>query len=409
MNDASATERLYFRDSKVHAFTGRILETRAVAEGRAGASCVRLDRTAFYPEGGGQPCDFGILAGARVLDVVEDEHGGIWHTLERAVGEAGREVEGEVDAIRRFDHMQQHSGQHLLSRVFVEQLGLDTSSFHLGVEACSIDLGAANLDPRQIENAEELAARIVREARPVLVRIGAEAEALASRGDGRPDPQYRVVSITGFDDCACGGTHVENTAQIESIVIRRVERINDSRCRVEFQCGGRARRDHRGKRERMRELCRVFSAEEPRLLDAARAVLEKQKDAEKRARDLEREVLPFRVDAILRDAREERGLRYVALELSAAARSQAQPLAQELAKRDRVVAAIVVAGDPGGKAQLFCACGPGSGIKASEWMTTVLADTGGRGGGSPHLAQGGFPSERHAEVASILKRGITGG
>lgn len=395
MTESTATEKLYFRDAGALAFAARVVE---VVSGEAGVARVRLDRTAFYPEGGGQPCDFGTISGVPVVGVEEDETGAIWHALAGAAPAPGAEVSGAVDAARRFDHMQQHTGQHLLSRVFVEQLGLDTDSFHLGAETCTIDLAAAGLTEGQLVAAEERAAEILRAARRVIVRIGDETRELALRGDGRPDPQYRVISIEGFDDCACGGTHVENTAQIEAIVIRRVERINDGRCRVEFLCGGRARRDHRGKRDRIRELCRVFSAEEVRLVDAARAALEKQKDAEKRARELLREVIPARAESLLARALDRDGRRVVVAESPAAEKNAAQLLAQELAKRERVLAALVVAAEPGEKGQLYCACGPGAGEKASDWVNAVLGPVGGKGGGSPHLAQGGFPGERLADV-----------
>jgi alanyl-tRNA synthetase len=395
-----ATERLYYRDSRVLAFEGAVL----AVEGEPNAPRrVCLDRTAFYPEGGGQPADHGELAGARVIAVNEAD-GVIWHTIEGAVPAVGSRVTGRIDPVRRFDHMQQHSGQHLLSRVFVDQLGLDTTSFHLGVDGCSIDLATPGLTDARINAAEERAAELVRDARPVVIRIGDAAHSLQLRGEGLPLPDYRVISIDGFDDCACGGTHVATTAEIELIAIRRVERINESRCRVEFVCGGRARRDYRAKRERIRELSRLLSADEARLVDAGRALLEKQKDAEKRVRELTREALPGRVDRQLAQATTRAGRRVVVIEVPLAERADAAALAQEFAKRPLVLAALIAPGDAGGKGTLYCACGPESGVAAGQWLAAVLAVVGGRGGGSPHLAQGGFPAERGGEVLSAVER-----
>lgn len=399
MNDPSPTERLYYRDSRVLAFAARVV---AVESAETNTTRIRLDRTAFYPEGGGQPCDHGSLEGAAVVDVAESD-GIVWHTIQGTAPSVGAEVEGRIDAPRRFDHMQQHTGQHLLSRVFVEQLGLDTTSFHLGVDGCSIDLATPGLSDARIVAAEERAAEILRDARPVRVRIGAETEGLALRKDGKPAVDYRVISIEGFDDCACGGTHVENTAQIESIVVRRVERINDARCRVEFLCGGRARRDARGKRERLRELSRLFSADESKLLDFAKSALEKQKDAEKRVRDLSKELMPVRAEKLLTGARVAGDRRVLVVELGAEDRADAMPLAAELAKVPGVVAALVAKGTPAEKGLLVCACGPSAAVKASEWVSAVLLAVGGKGGGSPHLAQGGFGAEHHAAVVAAAR------
>lgn len=403
MNEPSPTERLYYRDSRVLAFAARVV---AVEPAEANTARICLDRTAFYPEGGGQPCDHGILQGAAVIDVTETD-GIVWHTIQGAAPSLGAEVEGKIDAARRFDHMQQHTGQHLLSRVFVEQLGLDTTSFHLGVDGCSIDLATPGLSDARIVAAEERAAEILRDARPVRVRIGVETEGLALRKDGKPAADYRVISIDGFDDCACGGTHVENTAQIESIIVRRVERINDARCRVEFLCGGRARRDARSKRERLRELSRLFSADEVKLLDFAKASLEKQKDAEKRVRELSKELMPVRAERLLAGARVVGDRRLLIVELGAEDRTDATPLAAELAKMPGVVAALVAKGSPTEKGLLVCACGPNSAVKASEWVSAVLAAVGGKGGGSPHLAQGGFGAEHHAAVKNAVENFVS--
>lgn len=387
------TTRLYFEDSRALAFSAVVEAVRRGAQDRIE---VRLDRTAFYPEGGGQPCDFGTLGGARVVDV-QDEGGAIWHALDEggALAEGAR-VDGAVDARRRFDHMQQHSGQHLLSQAFVRALGLDTQSFHLGAESCTIDLACPAIPPAKLSEVEEDCARVLREARPVKVRVD------------RSDPAkgaYREIEIDGFDLCACGGTHVANTAEIEAIVVRRVDRINDKLCRVEFLCGNRARADHRRKQERLRELVRLLSVEEPKLKDAVEKTLGKLKDADKRQRELEKELLPIRAAKLLEGAEPIGGARLLALRIAPADREGMAPLAQALLRHAGVAVAFTIGEASAAKGQLLCASSLAA-LPAGDWLKRALAEFGGNGGGSPHLAQGAFADAARADAVLARARDL---
>lgn len=250
-------QRLYY-DSAALDFTATVTDIRL--DSRAGTDQLwqlALDETAFYPEGGGQPWDTGVLvavapSGATlevpVERVEEDEHGEVWHYVRKPLV-AGTEVTGWVDSARRSDHEQQHSGQHLLSAMFLREVGARTVSFHLGAESSTIDLvlrdGAERLTDEELQRVEEAANRVVMEGRAVMahwVERGL-AEAMLARGDLRKLPEregpLRVVQMQGIEFNACGGTHVSNTGAIGPVLVRKVEKVKQG-WRVEFCCGFRA-------------------------------------------------------------------------------------------------------------------------------------------------------------------------
>jgi alanyl-tRNA synthetase len=248
------TERLYYSDSFMKSFSSRIADIRELS--RTGGQSiwqVALDRTAFYPTSGGQPHDLGVLrATARsgavlevpVVAVEEDEHGEVWHQTLKPLP-AGTEVKGEIDWSRRLDHMQQHSGQHLLSAVFARELHAPTVSFHLGETSSTIDIVVESLAQHSLERVERIANELIAEDRTVSVRTveRSEADALLAEGALRKLPEregtIRLIEIADYDLNACGGTHVRSMGQIGSLLIRSVERVRQG-MRVEFVCGLRA-------------------------------------------------------------------------------------------------------------------------------------------------------------------------
>ncbi|MEO7028929.1 MAG: alanyl-tRNA editing protein [Acidobacteriaceae bacterium] len=269
-------KRLY-TDSAALDFEATVTDIRL--DSREGAEQlwqVALDRTAFYPEGGGQPCDTGTLvavarSGATlevaVERVEEDEHGEVWHYVRKPLV-AGTEVTGHVDTARRGDHEQQHSGQHLLSAMFLREVGARTVSFHLGAESSTIDLvlreGVERLSAEELARVEEAANRVVFEGRPLLshwVERGL-AEAMLARGDLRKIPEregpLRVVQMQGIEFNACGGTHVATTGAIGAVLLRKVEKVRQG-WRVEFVCGMRAVRAARRDFGLLRETALVLS------------------------------------------------------------------------------------------------------------------------------------------------------
>jgi alanyl-tRNA synthetase len=263
----TTAQRLYY-DSPILEFTAHITDIHLVAKDpNAPADTsqlwqVALDRTAFYPEGGGQPWDTGLLIATApsgttlqipVERVEEDESGEVWHYVRKPLVE-GTEITGVVDPARRTDHEQQHSGQHLLSAVFLRELNARTVSFHLGAESSTIDLalpeGIQQLSPEDLARGEETANRIIYENRPLLTHWVERplAEQMLARGDLRKLPPlegpFRIVQMQGIEFNACGGTHVQTTGAIGSILLRRVEKVRNG-WRVEFVCGLRAIRSAR--------------------------------------------------------------------------------------------------------------------------------------------------------------------
>jgi alanyl-tRNA synthetase len=208
------TERLYYTDPYLREFDATLIET-IPHEGR---TALVLDRTAFYPSSGGQPADAGAFHDVRVLDVVEAADGRVLHIVDRAPSTTA--LHGSIDWTRRFDHMQQHTGQHVLSAAFDRLFGIRTESFHLGAESSTIDL-AREVTASEIERAEDESNRIIWEDRPVSIRFvnAAEARTLGLRKETAREGTIRLIDVTDFDLSACGGTHVARTGAIGIIAI----------------------------------------------------------------------------------------------------------------------------------------------------------------------------------------------
>src|SRR5216117_1348131 len=250
------TERLYYNDPYLLEFDANIIETRPVGD-RLG---IILDKTAFYPTSGGQPNDLGTINGLPLVDCLEDEaSGNIIHVIEGTI--TGSSVHGRIDPARRADHMQQHSGQHVLSQAFVELFNWPTASFHLGAVACTIDLPVDSISREQATKAEDLANRIVQENRVATVRYLAE-EDLAGAGLRKPTErtgEIRVIDIAGYDRSVCGGTHVRATGEIGPILITGIERAKKETL-VEFICGNRVVRHAREANRTLVSISHTISA-----------------------------------------------------------------------------------------------------------------------------------------------------
>lgn len=298
----SAT-RLYY-DSPALEFTAQVTDIRLDSKDESGQLWqVSLDRTAFYPTGGGQPHDTGVLiATARsgaVLEVPvdrveEDEAGEVWHYVRKPLMH-GTEVVGRVDAERRLDHAQQHTGQHLLSAVFLSELGARTVSFHLGSDSVTIDLalpeGAAKLtdeDLARVEVATNLEVAADRVMTPRWVSAD-EARAMLERGELRKLPEregpMRIVTMEGIEHNACGGTHVASTGAIGGVLVRKLEKVKQGQ-RVEFVCGLRAVRAARRDYELLRQVGALLSVGAADAPDRVAKLLEDKKAAAKEIKAL---------------------------------------------------------------------------------------------------------------------------
>ncbi len=290
------TKRLYYDDAYLLDFEAEVVERRE----HEGRPAVVLDRTAFYPESGGQPWDRGTLGGARVVAVVDLE-GAILHIVEGAVPE-GR-VRGAVDRETRLDHMQQHTGQHVLSQAFWEILKGETLSFHMGAEVSTLEIGLKALADADFDRVEDRANAIVREDREVKTyfvpedRIGE----VPLRRPPKKQGLLRVVEVDGFDYSACGGTHVRRTGEIGAIKILGTEKIRGN-LRFEFLCGGRALRDHRDKDRTVRRLAGAFSCAPGDVAGQVERLAAEHKALKKRARQLGERLAAFEAAEVVRTA-----------------------------------------------------------------------------------------------------------
>lgn len=382
------THRLYYHDSYLTEFRARVVEI-----GDAGRA-VYLDRSAFYPASGGQPADRGTLNGIEVIDVA-DEGERVRHVL--AAPLAGEEVEAKVDSARRFDHMQQHTGQHLLSAVLESLYGMKTVSFHMGEESSTIELAAPALSPGQMRTAERRANELIWEDRPVSVAFEHSSEAEGLRKASEREGELRIISIQDCDRSACGGTHVRSTGAIGVILLRKTEKLRGN-VRLEFLCGGRAVARARADYESLTQVARVFSSQldETPALVAAQA--EQLREADKARRKLAVEKAEEAGRALWRATEPLASGRRLAVEKVAATPTGDEIRARAngfIAEGDSVY--LAVCDDP--PSLLFAA----SVLHAGNEVKTAVTAQGGRGGGSPRQAQGSVPTREalQAAVASL--------
>jgi alanyl-tRNA synthetase len=388
------TVRHYYTDAYRAEFTAAIVE-RSVDGTR-----VYLDETAFYPTSGGQPHDVGTLGGVAVVDVV-DEDERIAHVLAAPLGGGGSEprLVGRIDWVRRYDHMQQHTGQHLLSAVFEDMFGAKTVSVHFGPESSTLDLDVESLTHEQFVAAETRANELVGEARPVAVTFQDAQTAQGLRKASDRAGTLRIVSIEGVDRSACGGTHVRSTAEIGAVLVRSSEKVRKT-TRVEFVCGRRALRRVRRDLDALSAIAASLSSS----LDDAPAVVatqsERLREADNARKKLDRELSGYRVreryDATTPGAD---GVRTIVVR-DATSIDELRAFAQAAFALPRVV----VIGALLTPASVLLASSEDSGIDAGRLLKERLAIVGGRGGGSPRLAQGSVPDADVVEavVASLV-------
>jgi alanyl-tRNA synthetase len=376
------TTRLFFTDSLRREFDATVVSCEIVD----GKPTAILDETAFYPTSGGQPFDTGRLDDHRVVEVVDDDAGEIRHVMDAPIAPGAR-VHGAIDWPRRFDHMQQHTGQHVLSAAFDRLHGVRTVSFHLGAETATIDL-AREMSAAEIARAEAEANRIVWEDRPVTVRFATEDE--ASRLPLRKEPVksglLRLVDVQEFDLSACGGTHVPATGMIGIIAVAAWERFKGA-SRVTFVCGGRALRGYGQLRDAMTAASRALSVAPP---DVAPTIERMQADAKELSRTIRRlqdEVAIGRAEALRANAQNIAGGRGVLRHEPGWDAAGLKTLATALVRESGMIAILVGDGSP---APVVVARSADVDFDAAGWMKQASAALGGRGGGRPEMAQGGL-------------------
>lgn len=385
------TERLYYTDAYRSAFHAQVVDTRD--DGHR----VYLDQTAFYPTSGGQPHDLGTLGGIAVTDVV-DEDDRVAHVLASAWPAGTLDTDGTIDWQRRYDLMQQHTGQHLLSAMFEDQHGWATVSVHFGAESSTLDLAAPGFDVTMLEAFERAANALVVENRAIAVTFEDAATASGLRKASDRTGTLRVVSIDGLDRSACGGTHVRQTGEIGAILLRRAERMK-GQMRIEFVCGQRAVTRARRDAEILARAAGVFTAavdDLPRLVDAQQASL---KEADRELRRLRGALADYEAVALWQNASVDAGgVRRVRVALDSGAVKEREALAQAIVARGNAMVLVTVASPPG----LLLAASQDSGTDAGQTLKAALAAHGGRGGGSPRLAQGSVPDPASVEAIVTL-------
>lgn len=373
--------RLYYTDADRLEFDATV--TAVHSDGHR----VYLDRTAFYPTSGGQPHDTGALGGIAVVDVV-DEGDTIAHVLAAPLrARVGATVTGSIDATRRLDHMQQHTGQHLLSAAFADLYGAGTLSVHFGADESLIELSVEGLTREQVLRAEARANEIAREARPVRVTFEDAAAVAGLRKPSDRAGELRIVSIEGLDRSACGGTHVSMTAAVAPVLLRGTERIR-GRLRVAFLCGIRAVVRAREEHELLARAAQALSAAPTDLPAIVAANRERLATLERDLRTLGREHAGERARRLHAEASPEAdGRRIVRERLPAGSGERLRLTAQAMSE----LPGAVYVGSMEEPPMLAVAAGADTGLDAAVLLKRALAEVGGRGGGSPRIAQGTAP------------------
>jgi alanyl-tRNA synthetase len=378
------TSRLYYHDPRCCEFEARVLDV--VPDDGPGRLRVLLDRSAFYPTTGGQPFDTGRLGDARVVDVVEDDDGRVAHVVEGTVS-TGDLVRGVIDWPRRLDHMQQHTGQHVLSAAFERLHAARTASFHLGADASTIDLDK-DVSAAQIAAAERLASDVVWEDRPVAIRFVTDEE--ASRLPLRKPPvktgTLRLIEVADFDLSACGGTHVSRTGEVGVVAVKGWERYKGG-TRIEFVCGGRALESYRVFRDAVVGSVRALSVFPHELPDGIARLQGANKDAQREIKRL-RETLAGYEGASWRQRAEVFGtLRAAVAAVEGHDGASIKSLAAAAADAEGHVAVFFGSDRPSTVAA--AAHASVSSMDCGALVRDLCARFGGKGGGKPGVAQGG--------------------
>ena len=405
------TDRLYYHDPFLYDFEAEVREQTDTPR-----PALILDRTAFYPTSGGQIHDTGWILAAeqksRVTEVADAEDGRIIHYLEAPVDlKPGTRIRGQIDSTRRRDHMQQHSGQHVLSATFVRLFNMPTVSFHMGDEYCSIDLDTPTLRKEQIESAGRLANEIILENRPVDIRFVTRDEAsklglrkippmgapgfagVAKPGSG---DELRLIDIHDFDLTACGGTHVRQTGQIGCILLRKFEKVRQG-WRVEFIAGQRAVAIARQDFTTLTEAASLLSAHIYDVPQQVRKALDEIRTLRKQREQSLEELAEAQAATLLAETPESNGRKIVVRTFSDCELNFVKLLAQKLTRLSPHAVALLATKSP--QPSLVFAQSAGQPYDMSALLKAAMAKLGGRGGGTKDMAQGGAPAGKDLDAA----------
>ncbi|HZG18009.1 MAG TPA: DHHA1 domain-containing protein [Candidatus Bathyarchaeia archaeon] len=377
-------ERLYYQDPYLKEFTASVTERGSETDG---TPYVILDQTAFYPTGGGQPCDLGVINDIEVIDV-EEVDGQIRHRLRSALSPEENNVVGKIDWDRRLDHMQQHTGQHLLTAAFEELFQAATVSFHLGKERVTIDLDIQELTDDMVQAAVSLANRVAYENRPISASFmePEELSRLPLRKQPTVTENIRIVIVEDFDYNPCGGTHPARTGEAGPIQVLGWER-SKGHIRVSFVCGLRVVHELGVKQGIVQQLTRLTSHTEAELPEFVTRMIAERKDLEKSIQELQSKMMETEAKEWIGQAESVNELQLLLIPLSERPMSDLQKLAQLIVGQAPKGIAILVS--LGAKAQIVCARGVEVSLAMNELLKETLHLVDGKGGGQPAMAQGG--------------------
>ncbi len=402
----SLTERLYYSDSHLIEFEARVVD---LTDRVSGWTAVVLDRTAFYPTGGGQPSDTGTLNGLRVVECIDAGDGGVLHVVQGTAPARGATVQGRVDWARRLDHMQQHTGQHILSQAFVTLFNAPTKSFRVMEASCEIDVELNNPTTEIIERAVELANNVIWENRTITIRsvTPEDAAELPLRKEPAREGELRLIEIEGFDLTPCGGTHAYRTGEVGMIAVRSWERAKGL-TRIEFVAGTRALADYRKANKSAREMAALFSTGRDDAPQLAAHMVEENKELHRRIRLLEESVASVEAEKLLAAAKTGAdGTRIVAHIFEARDAEYLKKLAQALIANPQTI--VLLGSRDKDAARLVFARSQDADGDMSALMRDACTMLDGRGGGKPELAQGGGKSVQQLEVAIAHAAASVGG
>ncbi|HKO43865.1 MAG TPA: DHHA1 domain-containing protein [Pyrinomonadaceae bacterium] len=398
-----ATERLYYNDSHLIEFEARVIDK---TERVSGWTAVTLDRTAFYPTGGGQPSDTGTLNGLRVVECIDNEDDGVLHVIQGRAPDLGATVQGRVDWSRRLDHMQQHTGQHILSQAFVTLFNAPTRSFRVLEQSCEIDVDLANPATEIIERAVELANNVIWEDRPITIHnvTPEEAAALPLRKDPSREGELRLIEIEGFDLTPCGGTHAHRSGEVGMIAVRNWERAKGL-TRIEFVAGVRALSDYRRANKTARDVAALYSAARDDAAKLTSRVLEENKELHRRVRELEEIASRTEAEELLKESASASGSsdsKIITRVFDSRDAESLKHLAQALIAHDGVIA-LLGSRDQGTARLVFARSADATG-DMNQLIKQACEILDGRGGGRPDMAQGGGKKVSELEEAIITIR-----
>ena len=387
------TDRLYYHDSFLYSFDA---ELKSIVETPRPA--VVLDRSAFYPTSGGQIHDTGWLISGddkqRVTEVADTEDGHVVHYLEAPLKnfQPGMRLQGMIDAVRRRDHMQQHSAQHVLSAAFLRLFNIPTGSFHMAADYCSVDLDAPSLNKDQVEAAERLTNEVILENRGVDIRFVSRAEA-ANLGLRKIPPagrdQLRLIDIRDFDLASCGGTHVAATGQIGGVLLRKTEKVRQG-YRVEFVAGQRAVATARHDFTTLTETAGLFSANIYEVPQKARKSLEEIRALRKQCEQSFEDIAEAQASSLLAETNETNGRKLIVRTFFDRDLNFLKLLAQKITRQSANAIALLANQSP--QTALVFAQSAGQPYDMGALLKETLKPLDGRGGGSKDLAQGGAPT-----------------